>query len=98
MPREADRADASACRAGRRPRSVPRFRALADELLRLPHSGVIHTAPLSKRGVDTLLTGTFGPLTAQLLTDPFHAASGGNPYLLAALVSANEPLPRAIAR
>jgi predicted ATPase len=56
------------------------------ELLSLPHSGVIHTAPLSRQGVDTFLAGTFGPLTAQLLTDPFHAASGGNPYLLTALV------------
>ncbi len=68
------------------PGPYPDFAPTRTELLRLPHSGVIHTALLSRQGVDTFLAGTFGPLTTQLLTDPFHAASGGNPYLLTALV------------
>jgi hypothetical protein len=62
------------------------FGATRAELLRLAHCTTTRVAPLSAHGVTELLTRRFGGPGAGQFAATFHAASGGNPLLLAALV------------
>lgn len=65
------------------PRVDPVFRA---ELLSHPHSRRIRLRPLSQRAVTDLLSDHLDTVTARRLASAYHAASGGNPLLVRALI------------
>ncbi|MCX5399871.1 LuxR family transcriptional regulator [Streptomyces sp. NBC_00102] len=59
---------------------------LLAELQRQQHMRHIQVAPLSRRGAYELVARRFGPESAEPLAAELHAASGGNPLLLSALI------------
>lgn len=59
---------------------------LRAELLRQPHCRRVQLAPLTERGVATVLTDHFDTTTAGRLAVEYFQASGGNPLLVRALL------------
>ncbi|GIH67832.1 AAA family ATPase [Sphaerimonospora thailandensis] len=64
------------------------------ELLRQPHCHRIRLVPLSRQGVVSVVAERLGGQTAERFADDWHALSGGNPLLAAALADDYQDLAR----
>ncbi|MEV5885276.1 AAA family ATPase [Streptomyces sp. NPDC052020] len=69
-----------------RPSRRADYRAFRAELLRQPRCLNMWLAGLPPSGVERILTGHYGPENARRLAPSYHAATGGNPLLVRALV------------
>ncbi|MFI0742940.1 AAA family ATPase [Streptomyces sp. NPDC021100] len=64
------------------------------ELFRQPNCRKIRLDLLSRSGVHTLIEARLGPAKARELTEAYHAASGGSPLFLTALLDDHEAAHR----
>ncbi|MER5783951.1 LuxR family transcriptional regulator [Streptomyces mobaraensis] len=64
------------------------------ELFRQPNCRKIRLDLLSRSGVHSLIEGRLGPAKARELTEAYHAASGGSPLFLTALLDDHEAAHR----
>ncbi|MEU1391649.1 MULTISPECIES: AAA family ATPase [unclassified Nonomuraea] len=60
---------------------------LETDLLRLPHCLRLQLAPLSRRGVATLVAGQVGLSATERFAEEWHTISGGNPLLAGELAA-----------